>query len=111
MAINNYFNNPESRFSQGVALLGAMNLDLNIDNPHADDFRLVIADLLKVGRAAKEWEDENRSDDKVSVSDHALMEAHAKEMERGIFTDEQRDAELERGLAERRQREENDGDS
>ena len=102
-------NYPESRFQQGAALLTAMNLDLNIDNPHADRFRLAIAELLEAGWAAKLWEAENPASDKVTIEDHALMVKHAKEMQRGIFTDEQRQAEADRVEAELIQREEDEG--
>ena len=110
MAIDNYFNNPESRFQQGAALLTAMNLDLNINNPHADRFRLAIAEILEAGWDAKLWELENPADDKVTVEDHFWMKTQAREMQRGIFTDEQRQAEVDRVEADLLQREE-DGEA
>ena len=96
MGIENYFNNPESRYQHAASLMTEMSSDLNVDNPHAERLRLAIAEYLSAGWDAKLWELEHPADQKVTVGERSWMEAQARELQRGIFTDEDRDAELER---------------
>ena len=58
MGIDNYFNSPERRFQRTAGLMSQLHHDLNINNPHCDLLRIVIADFLDVGTDVKRWERE-----------------------------------------------------
>ena len=96
MSINNYFNSPESRFQHAAGLLHAMVFDLNVDNPHGDALSKALGMILENGFHATLWEKENPSTEKISRKLKAEIDFEVDEMQRGIFTEEQRKAENER---------------